>query len=166
LFECKPEAAKVLVAPGVAGALTEMLSGVVSGGTGWRAALGEHAAAGKTGTSQDFRDAWFVGYTGQLIAGVWVGNDDAHPMRKVVGGTLPARLWHDVMTIAHDGLPARGLAGAAPSERAQLRAPRATQAAAGPGLPAQRHVPEFFVRAHDGAEPPSASAAFSQVVER
>ena len=166
LFERKPEAAKVLVAQAVAGALPEMLSGVVSGGTGRRAALGEHAAAGKTGTSQDFRDAWFVGYTGQLIAGVWVGNDDAQPMRKVAGGTLPARLWHDVMTIAHEGLPARGLAGAASNERAHLSAPRATQAAAGPlpSPPAQRHAPEFFVPAHDAAEP--ALPAFAQVVVR
>jgi penicillin-binding protein 1A len=167
LFERKPESSKVLVAPAVAAALTEMLSGVVSGGTGRRAALGEHAAAGKTGTSQDFRDAWFVGYTGQLIAGVWVGNDDAHPMRKVAGGTLPARLWHDVMTIAHEGLPARGLAGP-PSERAHLSAPRATQTAADalPSLPQRRLAPESFARAPDGSEPPSPPPAFSQIVVR
>jgi penicillin-binding protein 1A len=169
LFERKPESGKLLVAPTVAGALTEMLSGVVSGGTGRRAALSEHAAAGKTGTSQEFRDAWFVGYTGQLIAGVWVGNDDGQPMRKVAGGTLPARLWHDVMTIAHEGLPVKGLAGTAPSARAGLSTPRAATPAA-PGLlanpPAERLTPAFFARAHDGAEPTSAPPPFAQMVVR
>ena len=168
LFERKPDSGKVLVAPTVAGALTEMLSGVVSNGTGRRAALSEHAAAGKTGTSQEFRDAWFVGYTGQLVAGVWVGNDDAQPMRKVAGGTLPARLWHEVMTIAHEGLPARALAGSATNERAHFSTPRAAQAAAGllASPPAQHLTPEFFARAPDGGEPPAAPPALSQIVAR
>jgi len=148
--------------------MDSMMRETVASGTARRADLPGWLAAGKTGTSQDFRDAWFVGYTGQLIAGVWVGNDDAHPMRKVAGGTLPARLWHDVMTIAHEGLPTRGLAGAAPSERADLSAARATQAAADqlPSLPAQRAASEFFARVHDGAEPPSAPPHFTQIVVR
>jgi len=73
---------------------------VLTSGTGKRAALAGHPAAGKTGTSQDFRDAWFVGYTERFVAGVWVGNDDGRAMNKVVGGGLPARLWHDVMLAA------------------------------------------------------------------
>ena len=120
-------------------------------------------AAGKTGTSQDFRDAWFVGYTAQLIAGVWVGNDDGRPMRRVVGGTLPARLWHDVMMIAHEGLPARGLAGAPPSERAALpgRRPAPAADAAASFLPGERSESEPSA-AREGPRP----AAFNQIAVR
>jgi penicillin-binding protein 1A len=77
--------------------LDALLRAVVREGTGRRAALAV-PAAGKTGTSQDFRDAWFVGYRPGLVAGVWLGNDDGAPMRKVTGGGLPAELWHEFMT--------------------------------------------------------------------
>jgi len=93
-------------------ALNDMLKAVIVSGTGRRAALAQHQAAGKTGTSQDFRDAWFVGYTAHAIAGVWVGNDDNRPMNRVMGGSLPARLWHDAMLIAHEGKPPRPLPAA------------------------------------------------------
>jgi membrane peptidoglycan carboxypeptidase len=72
--------------------MVEMLRRVVERGTGRGAAL-EGFAAGKTGTSQEHRDAWFIGFTDALVAGVWVGNDDNSPMRDVVGGTLPAAIW-------------------------------------------------------------------------
>lgn len=78
-------------------ALAGMLETVVRDGTGKRAALSV-PAAGKTGTSQDFRDAWFVGYRPGLVAGVWLGNDDASPMKEVTGGGLPAHLWRDFMS--------------------------------------------------------------------
>lgn len=94
-----------LVAPELAGAIGDMLHSAVALGTGRRAAIPGHAAAGKTGTTQDFRDAWFVGYTGQAVAGVWVGNDNGAPMRNVTGGGLPAMIWHDVMLVAHAGKP-------------------------------------------------------------
>jgi penicillin-binding protein 1A len=84
-------------------AMNDMLQSVVATGTGRRAAIPGHTVAGKTGTSQDFRDAWFVGYTSYLTAGVWVGNDDGRTMNRVAGGTLPAEIWHDVMLAAHDG---------------------------------------------------------------
>ncbi|MCW9034637.1 MAG: PBP1A family penicillin-binding protein [Rhodospirillales bacterium] len=83
-----------------------MLKAVVQDGTGKSAHL-DRPSAGKTGTSQDFRDAWFIGYTGEFIAGVWVGNDNGASMKKVTGGGLPARLWKDVMVAAHQGLPIR-----------------------------------------------------------
>src|SRR5262245_21440704 len=158
LFERHPESATMLIAPGVAGALSDMLSGVVSGGTGRRAALGDQAAAGKTGTSQDFRDAWFVGYTGHLVGGVWVGNDDARPMRKVTGGGLPARLWHDVMLIAHAGLPPWPIPGSTPSERAALGPPGAVDG------PAQRNASEVFAGTRDGSEPALMPAVAQRVV--
>jgi membrane peptidoglycan carboxypeptidase len=140
-----------------------MLLGVVSRGTGRRAALAEHAVAGKTGTSQDFKDAWFVGYTAHLIGGVWVGNDDARPMRKVTGGSLPAWLWHDVMSIAHEGLPPRALPGSPPNERAGLGPSRALDGAGPARAAVQRGVPAFFARARDGAEPAPAVTAHSVV---
>ncbi len=72
------------------GAMNDMLRATLVSGTGKRAALPDHPAAGKTGTSQEFRDAWFVGYTSYLTGGVWVGNDNGEPMNNVRGGTLPA----------------------------------------------------------------------------
>ena len=83
--------------------INDMLNAALVSGTGKRAALPRHPAAGKTGTSQDFRDAWFVGYTAHFVAGVWVGNDDGRSMNRVMGGNLPARLWREVMVLAHDG---------------------------------------------------------------
>jgi len=77
--------------------LDDMLTEVVLSGTGKKARL-KNRAAGKTGTSQNFRDAWFIGYSGNRIAGVWLGNDDGRPMKRVGGGGLPALLWRDVMT--------------------------------------------------------------------
>jgi penicillin-binding protein 1A len=83
-----------------AAAMADMLSAVLEpGGTGQAAKL-DRPAAGKTGTSQDFRDAWFVGFSGDLVAGVWSGNDDAQPMRQVTGGGLPTRIWRDFMMAA------------------------------------------------------------------
>ncbi|HWB47282.1 MAG TPA: PBP1A family penicillin-binding protein [Hyphomicrobiaceae bacterium] len=100
-----------LVAPAHVAEMNDMLSAVVASGTGRRAALPDRPVAGKTGTNQEFRDAWFVGYTAQYVGGVWVGNDDRRPMRRVTGGSLPARMWHDIMAVAHHGLPAVALAG-------------------------------------------------------
>ncbi|SBW08046.1 Penicillin-binding transpeptidase (fragment) [uncultured Alphaproteobacteria bacterium] len=77
-----------------------ILAQVLVEGTGRNARL-PFAAAGKTGTTQDGRDAWFVGFTDRYVAGVWLGNDDNSPMAKVGGGTLPARIWRDVMTDLH-----------------------------------------------------------------
>lgn len=94
--------------------MNDMLSSVVSWGTGKAAQL-DRRAAGKTGTSQDFRDAWFIGYTGELVTGVWFGNDSGAPMKKVTGGTLPARLWQRVMTRALEGVTPQGVPGAGPT---------------------------------------------------
>lgn len=95
--------------------MNAMLSRVVSAsfGTGHAARLkGGWTVAGKTGTSQDWRDAWFVGFTSAYVGGVWVGNDDDSPMNKVTGGGLPADLWSDIMEFAHEGQKAKPLAGA------------------------------------------------------
>ena len=93
------------------GAMNRMMRAVVSYGTGKKAQFGNFEIAGKTGTSQDYRDAWFIGYTADLIAGVWIGNDDNSPTEKVTGGSIPAAIWKDVMVLAHRDLTPRPLPG-------------------------------------------------------
>jgi penicillin-binding protein 1A len=80
--------------------LDEVMRAVVSYGTGGNARLPNHVVAGKTGTSQEWRNAWFVGYTDQYVAGVWLGNDDNSPMNHVAGGGIPAKIWRDLMVRA------------------------------------------------------------------
>jgi penicillin-binding protein 1A len=104
-----PDDPERIVASHVNRDLVAMLYGVVTEGTGRAAALAGHPAAGKTGTTQDFHDAWFVGFTKDYVAAVWVGNDDATPMRSVTGGSLPATIWHAMMTVAEKGLPSSPL---------------------------------------------------------
>jgi penicillin-binding protein 1A len=99
-----------VVEPSEVAEMNAMLAGVIRDGTG-RAARIDRPAAGKTGTSQNHRDAWFVGYTADLVAGVWVGNDDGSPMAHVTGGGLPARIWRRFMEDAHSGLAAHTLPG-------------------------------------------------------
>jgi penicillin-binding protein 1A len=91
--------------------MNSMMRAVVSNGTATKARFPNMDMGGKTGTSQDYRDAWFVGYTPYLITGVWMGNDDNTPTKNVTGGTLPAQVWRDVMLPAHKGLQPRLLPG-------------------------------------------------------
>jgi penicillin-binding protein 1A len=82
--------------------LNTMLQGVVLNGTGKAAQLDFTYSAGKTGTSSGYRDAWFIGFTGQYVVGVWIGNDDFTPMARVTGGSFPAQTWHNFLVLAHD----------------------------------------------------------------
>ena len=93
------------------GAMNTMMAETVTSGTGKRAKVKGHVVAGKTGTTQDYRDAWFLGYSAYYVGGVWVGNDNSSPTRRTTGGGLPAQIWHDVMVQAHAGLSARVLPG-------------------------------------------------------
>jgi penicillin-binding protein 1A len=102
-----------VVDPDFVGEMNDMLAGVIDHGTGYRARL-PRPAAGKTGTTQDYRDAWFVGYTADLVAGLWFGNDDNSPMNKVVGGSLPAQTWRRFMLAATQSMPVRPLPGGPP----------------------------------------------------
>ena len=91
--------------------LNTMMAAVVKSGTGRRADLGFTPQGGKTGTNQGYRDAWYIGYTGHFVTGVWYGNDDFTPMKEVTGGLLPAPSWQRIMTEAERGLKPVGLAG-------------------------------------------------------
>jgi penicillin-binding protein 1A len=86
------------------GAMNLMMRAVVTQGTGRSARFGDFDIAGKTGTSQDYRDAWFIGYSAHYVAGVWAGNDDNSPTKKMTGGSIPAAIWKDVMEQAHAGV--------------------------------------------------------------
>jgi penicillin-binding protein 1A len=85
--------------------LTYMMTQVIQKGTGKRALLESHDAAGKTGTTSDYRDAWFIGFTADYVTGVWMGNDDNKPLTGVTGGGLPADIWKEVMTRIEEGMP-------------------------------------------------------------
>ena len=93
--------------------MTTLLTAVVTEGTGKGAAL-DRPVGGKTGTTQDYRDAWFIGMTADYVAGVWLGNDDGTPLNKITGGSLPTSLWHNVLQFAEKSLPPRPLPGQLP----------------------------------------------------
>ncbi|MCC9621449.1 PBP1A family penicillin-binding protein [Thalassospira sp. MA62] len=112
LYERSDDFPGRLMSPLYAGEMNNMLAAVVAKGTG-RNAIIDRPAAGKTGTTTDYRDAWFIGYSADLVAGVWMGNDNGSPMDQVTGGGLPATLWHDFMLHAHQNIPVRSLGKAA-----------------------------------------------------
>jgi penicillin-binding protein 1A len=91
--------------------LNTMMQETLLSGTARKAEIPGWMAAGKTGTSQDFRDAWFIGYTANLVTGVWLGNDDNSPTRKATGGGLPVEVWTRFMRASHQGVPVAALPG-------------------------------------------------------
>jgi len=93
------------------GMMNAMMRETLLSGTARKADFPGWPAAGKTGTSQDFRDAWFIGYTNYLVAGVWLGNDDSSPTKKITGGGLPVEVWSRFMKVAHQGVPVADLPG-------------------------------------------------------
>ena len=105
-----PEAATGFAAARRADMIT-MMNSVVENGTGQRARLDGIAAAGKTGTTNAYRDAWFMGYTGNFVCGVWFGNDDYTSTNRMTGGALPAMTWHNIMAYAHQGIEIKQLPG-------------------------------------------------------
>lgn len=112
IFE-RPEYEPVRIYPAdLAEDMNAMLARVVQNGTGGNAAIPGWTVAGKTGTSQGWRDGWFIGFTSEMVGGVWVGNDDDSPMNKVTGGGLPAKIWSEIMTNALNDTAISPLAGA------------------------------------------------------
>ncbi|HYS49720.1 MAG TPA: PBP1A family penicillin-binding protein, partial [Xanthobacteraceae bacterium] len=108
----KPQPA---ISPQVAQNMIFMMNKVVEEGTGRRAQLDGIKAAGKTGTTNAYRDAWFVAYTGNFVCGVWFGNDDYSPTNRMTGGSLPAMTWHEIMAYAHQGIELKPLPGLGPA---------------------------------------------------
>jgi len=100
-----------VISPSVETDMTRLLSGALENGTGRSARLSDRESAGKTGTTQDYRDAWFVGYSADLVCGVWIGNDDNAAMNRATGGGLPARMFKTFMERTERGMPPRPLPG-------------------------------------------------------
>ena len=121
-----------VISPQVALDMITMMNSVVENGTGKRAQLDGIKVAGKTGTTNGWRDAWFVGYTGNFAGAVWMGNDDYSPTKRMTGGTIPALVWHEIMAYAHQGVELRPL----------------------PGLPAPQHAPTVADTAFKGGQGP------------
>ncbi|MGB6399630.1 MAG: PBP1A family penicillin-binding protein [Bradyrhizobium sp.] len=102
---------RVAIPASVASDMVGMMSHVVSEGTARRAGLDGIPTAGKTGTTNAYRDAWFVGYTGNFVCAIWYGNDDYSPTNRMTGGSLPAQTWHDIMAVAHQGVEIKDISG-------------------------------------------------------
>src|SRR5262249_55494704 len=116
-----------VISPKVARDMIGMMNSVVLNGTGRRAQLDGIQVAGKTGTTNGYRDAWFVGYTGNFSGAVWTGNDDYQPTKRMTGGTIPALIWHNVMAYAHHGVELRPLPGLPPPQHAPTVADKESQ---------------------------------------
>jgi penicillin-binding protein 1A len=124
LYVRPPGAPVPVYEPQRAAQMVRMMRKVITSGTGTRAAL-DRPAAGKTGTSQNWRDAWFAGFTPDFTTVVWVGDDQARAMDRVTGGALPADIWRTVMLAAHQGLPVRDFDWAAPPPLPPAEVPEA-----------------------------------------
>jgi penicillin-binding protein 1A len=136
----KPEQ---VLRPQVAIDMNVIMNKVVEEGTGRRAILDGVKAAGKTGTTNAYRDAWFVGYTGNYVCGVWFGNDDYAPTNRMTGGSLPAMTWRQIMAYAHQGIEVKNIPGvpAGPTPAApQVAAAAVTEATPRPTMLTKRSI--------------------------
>src|ERR1700731_2044078 len=109
LYARQPDQLGQVIEPRNVAMMNTMMQETLLSGTAHKAELPGWMAAGKTGTSQDFRDAWFIGYTANLVTGVWLGNDDNSPTKKATGGGLPVEIWTRFMRAAHQGVPVAAL---------------------------------------------------------
>jgi penicillin-binding protein 1A len=115
LYTRPADALGQVIEPRNVAAMNTMMQETLRSGTAHKAELPGWMAAGKTGTSQDFRDAWFIGYTANLVTGVWLGNDDNSPTKKATGGGLPVEIWTRFMKAAHQGVPVAALPNSQPA---------------------------------------------------
>ena len=127
-YQRRPQSLGQIVEPRHVAMMNAMMQETLLTGTGRKADLGGRPAGGKTGTSQDFRDGWFVGYTAQLVTAVWLGNDDSSPTKKMTGGGLPSEIWARFMKNAHRNVPVASLPGV-----------HGAMALPYPGMPAQSY---------------------------
>jgi penicillin-binding protein 1A len=109
IYTRQPEEPNQVIEPRSVAMMDTMMEQTLISGTAKKADIPGWPAAGKTGTSQDFRDAWFIGYTANLVTGVWLGNDDNSPTKKATGGGLPVEVWTRFMRAAHQGVPVAAL---------------------------------------------------------
>ena len=109
LYMRQPDERNQVIDPRYVGMMNTMMRETLISGTAKKAEIPGWPAAGKTGTSQDYRDAWFIGYTANLVTGVWLGNDDNSPTKKATGGGLPVEVWSRFMKTAHEGVPVANL---------------------------------------------------------
>src|SRR6201999_2476796 len=141
LYQRQSDEPNQVIEPRNVAAMNQMMEQTLISGTAKKAEIPGWQAAGKTGTSQDFRDAWFIGYTANLVTGVWLGNDDNSPTKKATGGGLPVEVWTRFMRTAHQGVPVAALPnsrGGGPSLAqiaSQITAPTpSAPVQAGPGM--------------------------------
>ena len=132
--------------------LTYMMTQVIQKGTGGRARLGDTPVAGKTGTTNASRDAWFIGFSAHYVVGVWMGYDDNTPLKGVTGGGLPAEIWHEVMARVHKGIPATPLPMIVPEPRLPPSAGASASSGDVGGVPqGQQYAPQ----PQQGGQPPA-----------
>ncbi|RXF72895.1 transglycosylase domain-containing protein [Hansschlegelia zhihuaiae] len=134
-----------VLGPHVVADMDRIMLAVTEAGTGGRARLDGYQVCGKTGTSQSYRDGWFVGFTGSLVGGVWFGNDDFTMTKEMTGGSLPAMTWKEIMAFAHQGLPPRPIYGLPPppsTPQAVAQAPAEGEAA----VPRSRNLTDGAAR--------------------
>ena len=155
IYAKPPSAPSPIYDPLYASRMVGMLKGVITAGTGTGANIGR-PAAGKTGTSQNWRDAWFVGFTPDLLAGVWVGNDNNRPMAKVTGGELPAAIWRRFMMAAEQGVAPTDFSWLVPESQAPRAEETLAQSGAGVDEPPPMDEPDEMAPGADD-QPPDAA---------
>jgi penicillin-binding protein 1A len=150
LYQRQADEANQVIEPRNVAAMNQMMEQTLISGTARKAEIPGWQAAGKTGTSQDFRDAWFIGYTANLVTGVWLGNDDNSPTRHATGGGLPVEVWTRFMRAAHQGVPVAYLPNAPAAGgglttlaqiASQISGPTQAPVQAGPGRTAPGRAP-------------------------
>lgn len=154
LYMRQAEERNQVIDPRYVGMMNTMMRETLISGTAKKAEIPGWPAAGKTGTSQDYRDAWFIGYTANLVTGVWLGNDDNSPTKKATGGGLPVEVWSRFMRTAHEGVAVAAL----PNSQATWGLSNLAQAASQVSPPAATTAPGPAPASNGGYRPPPTRA--------
>jgi penicillin-binding protein 1A len=167
LYARAPDQFGQVVEPRHVAMMNTMMQETLLSGTARKAEIPGWMAAGKTGTSQDFRDAWFIGYTANLVTGVWLGNDDNSPTRKTTGGGLPVEVWTRFMRAAHQGVPVAGLPNSQSGRFFSNLVQAASQASAPPGnVPSPAAVPGRPAPTRTSVRPEAAAGLDGWLMDR